>query len=258
MSVPTAVIALDPAADAPTNFGRDEALHARASATGAVAMRVYGWATPTVSFGRHERARDRYDPEALRALGLTPTRRLTGGRALVHTAEITYAIAGPIDAAASLRQTVETINAVLRDALRALGVPADLAPAGTTTPLRNATCFAASAPGELLLGGRKLAGSAQWRDAHAWLQHGSILREDHQGMLATTTRGSAPPARAAATLGDLPAPPSAADFAQALASTWSRYQRSPVAWVDSNELLTPGAVARFRDRYADPAWVWSR
>jgi len=255
---PDAFIALDPPADAPTNFGRDEALHARAASTGTVAIRVYGWAAPTVSFGRHERARDRYDPAVLATLGLTPTRRLTGGRALVHTAEITYAIAGPIDPAASLRQTVEAINAVLRDALHAVGVPVTLAGAGATAAARHGACFATSVPGELLLGGRKLAGSAQWRDATAWLQHGSILIADDQGLLASATRGAAPEAAAAATLGALPLPPTAEDFARAFAEAWATQQQADITWVASEELLDPSDIARFRDRYADPAWIWQR
>jgi lipoyl(octanoyl) transferase len=255
---PDAFIALDPPADAPTNFGRDEALHARAARTGAVAMRVYGWSAPTVSFGRHERARDRYDPAVLATLGLTPTRRLTGGRALVHTAEITYAIAGPIDPAASLRQTVEAINAVLHDALHAVGVPVTLAGADATGVSRHGACFATSVPGELLLGGRKLAGSAQWRDATAWLQHGSILITDDQGLLAPATRGSVPAVSAAATLGALPSPPAAAAFARAFADAWARQQQVDVTWVASEDLLAPSDIARFRDRYTDPAWIWQR
>jgi lipoate-protein ligase A len=257
---PTPRLALDPSADAAENFARDEALHAAAAATGGVLIRVYGWSTPTVSFGRHERARDRYDPDRLAALGLTPTRRLTGGRALVHTAELTYAMAGPVTAGESLTATVRRLNAVLAAALQALGVPVSIADGRAgTVPLSAGACFGAPSAGELLLHGRKVAGSAQWRDAAAWMQHGSVLVADDQVLLSAAARTpmTAPPP--AATVGDAGSTvPSPRAFADALAQAWRAATGEAVQMVPSASLLDPAEVATRRDRYRDPAWVWAR
>jgi lipoyl(octanoyl) transferase len=253
-------LALDPPADAPLNFGRDEALHAAAAATGGVLLRVYGWATPTVSFGRHERARERYDADRLAALGLSPTRRLTGGRALVHTAELTYAVAGPVEPGQSLTATVRQLNTIVAAALRSLGVPVTLADGRDgPVPLSAGACFGAPSAGELLLDGRKLAGSAQWRDAAAWVQHGSILVADDQALLAQAARVPLPPPAPAATLGAAgSSAPSPRAFATALAAAWADATGSAVDEVAPEDLLDPLAVAARTARYHDPAWIWAR
>jgi lipoyl(octanoyl) transferase len=261
VAAPPPRLALDPPADATVNFGRDEALHAMAATTGGVLLRVYGWSRPTVSFGRHERARDRYDATRLAEAGLSPTRRLTGGRALVHTDELTYAIAGPVEPAESLRATVGRVTAVLATALRSLGVPVEVAGEATPTPALGAgACFGAPSAGELTLGGRKLAGSAQWRDHRAWLQHGSILCRDDQGLLLAAAMAAAgPPPPPAATLADVPGgAPSPAAFADALGAAWGETQGQRVERVDGEALLPSELVAGFAPRYDDPAWVWQR
>lgn len=255
-------LAVDPPANASSNFGRDEALHAAAATTGAVLLRVYGWSEPTVSFGRHEKALARYDAARLTAAGLTATRRITGGRALVHSAELTYAVAGPVEAGRSLTATVRIINEVLSAALQSLGVPAVLAaPDGPAVPLDAGACFGAPSAGELMLGGRKLAGSAQWRDGAAWLQHGSVLISDDQPRLRAGLRDgiAAMPVPAAATLGSLPGgAPSREAFADALATAWSAAFDVAVERVPSSVLVDPAAVAAHSARYADPAWIWRR
>ena len=69
-------------------------------------------------------------------------------------------------------------------------------------------CFAEPAPGELAHEGRKLVGSAQWRDDGALLQHGSILVDDDQALIAelmVAPEGTAPaPATLRAILGRAP------------------------------------------------------
>ncbi len=259
---PAARLAVDPPADAPWNFGRDEALHAAAAATGSVLLRVYGWSAPTVSFGRNETAVGQYSPARLAALGLTPTRRLTGGRALVHTAELTYAVAAPVDPSVSLRASVDGMNRVLAAALRSLGVGAALVPAGApTVPVSAGACFGAPSVGEVMVDGQKLAGSAQWRDRGAFLQHGSILIRDDQPLLrAALAPGivarDVPPA---ATLAQATAvPPAPAAFAAALAVAFAAEFGIEVELVASEALLAAGAGDRFAARYGDPAWIWRR
>src|SRR3954466_12069034 len=88
-----------PPASGPENMALDEALMARAIETGEWVLRVYSWATPTLSLGRNQTARGRYDLGRIRERGLGVVRRPTGGRAILHDREITYSVTAPVDAA---------------------------------------------------------------------------------------------------------------------------------------------------------------
>lgn len=143
---------------------------------GEAVFRIYRWSCPTVSFGRNEPARDRYDPAAGRDAGFEFVRRPTGGRAVLHDRELTYAAILPLTTRRGLRATYGLINRGLVEALRSLGVPAAMA-AGGRRPvgLDSGPCFDEPAPGEVMVAGRKLVGSAQARLEGAILQHGSLL-----------------------------------------------------------------------------------
>ncbi len=143
---------------------------------GEAVLRIYRWSRPTVSFGRNEPARDRYDPVAGRNAHIEFVRRPTGGRAVLHDRELTYAAVLPLTRRLGLRVTYGVIHRGLVKALRSLGVPAVMAegrgpPAGPD----SGPCFDEPAPGEVTVAGRKLVGSAQARLEGAILQHGSLL-----------------------------------------------------------------------------------
>ncbi|HSR42176.1 MAG TPA: hypothetical protein VLL48_08395, partial [Longimicrobiales bacterium] len=141
-------------------------------------LRLYGWSGPTLSLGRNEPARGRYDPDLARRLGVALVRRPTGGRAVLHHREVTYAVAAPVAPFGGLRSAYRAINAALVRGLARLGVPAGLAgsdAAGGGLAPDAGACFRAPAPGEVVVGGRKLVGSAQVRFGGTLLQHGSIL-----------------------------------------------------------------------------------
>src|SRR6266566_6444797 len=163
------------------NMARDSALQARAARTGETVFSIYSWLRPTLSFGRHQPATGLYDIEKIRSANVDVVRRPTGGRAILHDHEVTYSVTAPLMDAAPLRQTYSRINSILLDGLARLGVgvelasPRERAPAPTMRP-----CFELPGEGELVARGRKLVGSAQWRDEGAVLQHGSILVEDDQ------------------------------------------------------------------------------
>lgn len=157
----------------------------RARETQEAVFRVYEWAEPTLSFGRNQTARGAYDPARARSRGVAVVRRLTGGRALLHHREVTYSVTAPVDSGSSLRESYHRINRLLVTGLRQLGVPVTIAaPADRAVPPTAAPCFERPAAGELIVDGRKLVGSAQWRDEGAMLQHGSILVDDDQPMVA--------------------------------------------------------------------------
>jgi lipoate-protein ligase A len=152
----------------------DHAL-AACSSPGEGVLRIYRWSGPTVSFGRNEPARGRYDPAKARNAGFEFVRRPTGGRAVLHDEELTYAAVLPL-AKRGLRATYALINRGLVRGLRSLGVPATMAEGDRLqAPLDSGPCFDEPSTGEVTVRGRKLVGSAQARIEGAILQHGSLL-----------------------------------------------------------------------------------
>src|SRR5437667_2389638 len=153
----------------------DQALLEESDRTGRAFLRLYRFDPRCISFGRNEPARERYDPDAIARLGCDVVRRPTGGRAVWHEHEVTYAVAAPIATFGGLRAGYRAIHARLVAALRRLGVEATLAADRPRPPQRLGACFAAPVGGAVLVGGRKLVGSAQVCEGRAFLQHGSIL-----------------------------------------------------------------------------------
>jgi lipoate-protein ligase A len=140
-------------------------------------LRFYRWQPPTVSLGRHQ-ALAEIDLQAVAAHGYEVVRRSTGGRAILHTGELTYSVAAPADEArvkGGVMDAYLRLSNALVAGLRNLGLEADKA-AGTmrTGPDVSAACFEVPSAYEITTGGRKLIGSAQSRRARYVLQHGSL------------------------------------------------------------------------------------
>ena len=248
-----------PPLGAAENMAYDEALLARAAATGEAVFRVYAWREPTLSLGRNQPARHEYDESLLRRRGIAVVRRLTGGRAVLHDREVTYSVTAPDTFGATLRDSYQRINEVLVAGLRALGANATLAvPHGRAPVPSTAPCFEEPTGGELVLGQRKLAGSAQFREGTALLQHGSILIEDDQAILATLLRTPAPPPPAAATLREaLGRVPTFAEATSALFAALREREDATATELAPDKPLRD-AVAAATVRYRDPAWTWRR
>ena len=161
-----------------------------ADGTGASFLRLYRFDPPCLSLGRNEPAA-RYDHTEIARRGLDVVRRPTGGRAVWHEHEVTYAVAAPLAAFGSLRNAYRTVHERIAAALRSLGAGATLAPHQPPPSGRvdqPASCFATPAGGEVLVAGRKLVGSAQVRKRSAFLQHGSILLDGSQEIVAAVSR----------------------------------------------------------------------
>jgi lipoyl(octanoyl) transferase len=250
---------LSPSATGAENMALDEALMTHARSTGEWTFRVYEWSAPTISFGRNQTARGRYDLDRIDSKGLAVVRRPTGGRAILHDREITYSVTAPVDSAGDLRESYDRINEIVLEGLRSLGVHASLAEGKTRAPsLGMAPCFNEPSAGELILAGRKLAGSAQWRSDGALLQHGSILVEDDQSLLAEFATVPHPQIPKPATLVDaLGMRPAMIDVADAFA-TAVRTLEDP----DVTELKIDGELRAHADglvvRYLDDDWTWRR
>lgn len=237
----------------------DHAL-ATGSVEGEAVLRLYGWTRPTVSFGRNEPAREAYGPAAREAPGPTNgeaeavdwVRRPTGGRAVLHDAEVTYAVVAPAGALGGPRQAYRRINEALAGALASLGAPVALSGPAAVPTLDAGPCFQSPAEGEVTLDGRKLVGSAQARVEGALLQHGSILLAGDQTLLEDLRRDAGP------------ATPSAALRSHAEPSATSATRASPRAYAAPATLsvLGPGisfddvsdAVVRHMQKTFDGAW----
>lgn len=241
------------------NMAIDHAL-AEALAPGQAVLRLYRWCEPTVSFGRNEAARGRYDDQRGRARGIAFVRRPTGGRAVLHDRELTYAAVLPLRTLGGLRAAYRWVNLALLAGLERLGVAAHLA-AGDGRALGQegaAPCFLAPAPGELVVEGRKLVGSAQGRVGGALLQHGSLLLDGGQEELLALCGACGHPSMRATTLAELlgraPAWETVADavlagFRATFAGDWR------VGGLTARET----ALAEMhRERYASPEWTWRR
>jgi len=168
-------------------------------AGGPPVVRFYRWNPRCLSLGRNQPARVSL-PE-LEARGIDLVRRPTGGLAVLHDQELTYCVVLPVGWAGSPRATYQAINQSLLGGLLTLGARAHatlqdnvcMARASTTpaTFRKGGSCFAGTAPGEIVAGGRKLIGSAQRCERRAILQHGSILLAGDQG-IAARLLGAAP------------------------------------------------------------------
>ncbi len=182
MRVPVWRLLRDGAAAGAENMARDVALLESVSAGAAPpTLRLYGWSPPCLTLGRHEEPL----PEALRfcrSSGLHVARRPTGGRALLHHMEVTYSVVAPLGRPplpAALQDAYRTICGALVAACAALGVNAELTPGEVNLslpgPRSGIPCFQAPAGGEVVVAGRKLAGSAMRVLRGTVLQHGSLL-----------------------------------------------------------------------------------
>ncbi len=168
----------------------DQGLLEEADRTGRALLRLYRFDPPCLSLGRNEPAAARYDPAALAERRLDVVRRPTGGRAVWHEHEVTYAVAAPIATFGGLREAYRAIHTRLAAALQSLGVDATLAldRPSARPPVSPSSCFATPVGGEVLVAGRKLVGSAQVRKRSAFLQHGSILLDGSQAIVAAVSR----------------------------------------------------------------------
>jgi len=179
------------------NMARDVAM-LEAVAAGEVlpALRLYGWNPPCLSLGRHQ-GLDAADLEFCRSEGIDVVRRPTGGRALLHHLELTYAVVAPLGRGPlprALQDAYRLICGALVRACRALGIDAELT-AGEVNlqlpgPRTTVPCFEAPASGEVVVDGRKLVGSAMRVHGGAILQHGAILL-DWDGHLQAGAMGLA-------------------------------------------------------------------
>jgi lipoate-protein ligase A len=160
------------------NMALDETLMRTIGGGGAV--RFYSWEPPALSLGYFQSA-GVFDTDDLAARGIVLVRRPTGGGAIYHFQELTFAvIAGP-RALAALGPDTESryarIHGAVIAALREFGVESRMRGGGLDPPFSpeaHRMCFDRTIGCDIVANGRKLAGSAQRRTPRGFLQHGSI------------------------------------------------------------------------------------
>lgn len=199
---------------------------------------LYRWREPTITLGYAQRPERVLDLEAVRAAAVPVERRPTGGRAILHTGDWTYAAVVPIDDpgnGGALGRSLSRLAQVVAEALAAFGIECGVAPEkparGSGPGTSDDACFTMTAGYELTIDERKLAGSAQRRLARALLTQGTILvgpgterlADFLVGDAAEKERARARLAGAAISLEEASgAKPDFASFARALEETWRR------------------------------------
>lgn len=150
-------------------------------------VRFYGWSEPAITLGYSQKAEAELDMERCRELGIAIVRRPTGGRALLHYNELTYAVVAPVTLAPfdkGLKTTFEAISEALLAGLKNLEIRGGLNTGKHQSGSgyrRSPACFASLNHCEITVDGKKLVGSAQKRTAKAFLQHGSVIIDsDHE------------------------------------------------------------------------------
>jgi lipoate-protein ligase A len=168
------------AADGPKNMALDEALlETVAAGLGAAFVRTYGWTTPTLSLGYFQNLDQVRADSRFRSAPLV--RRLTGGGAIWHHHELTYALVIPSSHPLVRPSTglYTAAHGAIVEALLELGIPA--ARRGESRQMvvrdqrRPLLCFTDPDPEDIVTKGVKIVGSAQRRRGGAVLQHGSLL-----------------------------------------------------------------------------------
>lgn len=185
MSAETWRLIVDGAADGATNMAVDEAILHTVAAGQSPTLRFYQWHPAAISLGYTQSAA-LISPQ-LNKSNIDVVRRITGGRTVLHQHELTYMICIPAHdwrVRDGVLASYRRISSGLAAGLRQLGVTLDAVAADVRAGSQSAACFDQPSASEIVVGGRKLVGSAQARKRGVVLQHGSIPLYGDVGAIA--------------------------------------------------------------------------
>lgn len=184
------------------HMAADQALLENAYQIQTPTLRVYSWKPACISLGIHQSIDD-IDLELCERDHVDVVRRPSGGRAVLHHEEMTYSVVFPEKSpmgSRSLTEIYDQVNRGLLHGIRKLGVSAGIEK--RSLDFRNhyqsklsTSCFSAAAKYEIVIHGKKMAGSAQRRISSGVLQHGSILIGRGDLMLTDYLKGVEPDAK---------------------------------------------------------------
>ncbi len=233
-------------------------------------LRLYAWVPPCLSLGYAQPLQD-VDLTALHAHGWDIVRRPTGGRAILHTDELTYSVIGPPDEprlAGSLLESYHVLSGALLNALHRMGIAAQASPQAATlqgSSTQGPVCFEVPSNYEITIEGKKLVGSAQARRKEGVLQHGSLPLTGDLGRITQALK-----------FADQAARQEAAERIWQRATTVEHALGHPVEWQDAAQAfrqafeqtlnlkllsspLTPGEAQRAeslaQEKYNQAAWT---
>lgn len=252
--------------DGATNMAIDEAI-VRAVAADLVppTLRLYAWEPPCLSLGRAQPG-DEVDRVACARDGVHVVRRPTGGRAILHTDELTYSVIAPSDEPRLLGDIIASYRRLSRALLAALqrlnvGAESNNTPTGHGTRDTNPVCFQVPSNYELTTtDGRKLVGSAQMRTSDVVLQHGTLPLVGDIARICHYLVDAPAPARVRARAATL-------ESALGRPVAWEKAAEAMVAGFETalNLRLAPGELtseeqdwgAELRvEKYASASWTW--
>ena len=141
-------------------------------------LRLYAWNPPCLSLGYAQPFSD-VDAIRLKKRGWEIVRRATGGRAILHTDELTYSVTAPTDeprVAGTVLESYNRLAGALFAAVQDLSLSVEMTEHGPKSASQNLNpvCFEVPSMYEITVGGKKLIGSAQARKKEGVLQHGSL------------------------------------------------------------------------------------
>ncbi|WP_251520681.1 MULTISPECIES: lipoate--protein ligase family protein [Staphylococcus] len=149
-------------------------------------IRFYTWDPATLSIGYFQRLTKEIDIDKVNEKGYGLVRRQTGGRGVLHDKELTYSVIVPEshpEMPSTITEAYRVISEGLLQGFKSLGFDAHFAIPRTKEEKdklkqpRSAVCFDSPSWYELVVEGRKIAGSAQVRQKGVILQHGSLLQD---------------------------------------------------------------------------------
>ncbi|MGZ9235650.1 MAG: lipoate--protein ligase family protein [Anaerolineales bacterium] len=169
---------ITPAGPGAWNMAVDEAILEHIARRESVStLRLYAWDPACLSLGHAQPIAD-VDGARLKERGWEVVRRATGGRAILHTDELTYSVTGSADDPVLAGGVLESYNRLAQAlllAIKSVGVPVEMKEGkanGNSVP--NPVCFEVPSTYEITVNGKKLIGSAQARKKEGVLQHGSL------------------------------------------------------------------------------------
>lgn len=157
-----------PAAGAAFNMALDEALLRAAVKRGRPLVRFYSWEKPAITFGYFQKF-----PTNL-VNGYEVVRRPTGGGVVYHVADTTYTVVVPPTHAFSMMAAMDAYCLLHKAVAASFEAGAELHAAEVHSPKGQYECFQKPVRGDVVTGGRKLAGGAQRRTKSGMLHQGSI------------------------------------------------------------------------------------
>ncbi len=205
-------------------------------------LRFYRWCRPTLSLGQHQR---NLHPRWLRLAAegkLALVRRPSGGAAVLHGGDLTYALIWP-DPPRRRREAYHLSCRWLQEAFAAMDLPLMFGDSPCRSDLAN--CFASSTAADLVHPcGSKRIGSAQFWRGGCLLQHGSVLLEPDPALWEAVFEDAAP------ILPDLPF------SGERLEAHLLAYALRWFPWAALETPAQPGGVSVLSDPLQE--WEWRR